>query len=300
MRAYSFYSIPFLSGLILFLSLIAFAINHFIYHFQGNNFFPDDMPVLTSIVLIVNLGLLVIFGKDSRASNSGIEFLYFFGVMSIIALATNAVQLTPFPTIDKQILSIEEYFHINIPEILTWINNHPNLKNILGFIYDTLPYQMSIIPLIIIANGQFDLLKEYYFLLLCTALIGFVFYYFFPTAAPASIINSPYFSSYQIATGLKFNQIHHHMIPTTNEGGLIAFPSFHSIWALLCVYLLKRWLVPCILLLTINILLIISCVLLGWHYVSDILAALIVLAISCYFLRLYKIDHRSTNFSHKS
>jgi hypothetical protein len=290
MRAHKLYNVPFLSILILFLCLIAFTINHFIYHFPGNNFFPDDMPLLTSIILLMNVGLLILFGKDSRASKSGIEFFYFFVVMSVIALASNAVQLTPFPTIDKQILTIEEYFHINIPQILAWTNNHPHLKVLLGFIYDTLPYQMAFIPLIIIASGQFDLLKEYYFLLLCTALIGFCFYYFFPTTAPASITNSPFFSLYQIATGLKFNQIHHHIVPTTTEGGLIAFPSFHTIWALLNVYLLKKWPVLWISLLIVNIMLIASCVLLGWHYVLDIISALILLAISFYWLKLYKIN----------
>ena len=33
-----------------------------------------------------------------------------------------------------------------------------------------------------------------YFLFITTALIGFTFYYFFPTTAPASIVNSPFFS----------------------------------------------------------------------------------------------------------
>ncbi|BCA95483.1 hypothetical protein TUM19329_18440 [Legionella antarctica] len=208
--------------------------------------------------------------------------------MSVIALATNAVQLTPFPTIDRKILSIEEFFGIHMSYIMKWTNGHTNLKTLLSIIYDSLPYQMSILPLIIIAAGRFHLIREYYFLLLFTTLLGFSFYYFFPTTAPASIVTSPFFSPAQIATGLKFNQIHNHMIPTTNEGGLIALPSFHTIWALLNVYLLKEWPVACILLLTINCLLIASCVLLGWHYVIDIIAAIFLVAISYYFLTFYK------------
>ncbi len=299
MRTQALYSLPFLSGLILFLSIIAFLVNHFIYQFPGNNFFPEDMPLLTSIILLINLGLILLFGKKSRASYAGLELFYFFVVMSIVALATNAVQLTPFPTIDKGIISFEEFFGIHMSSIMTWTNEHSNFKILLGIIYDSLPYQMSILPLIIIAAGRFYLIKEYYFLLLFTTLLGFSFYYFFPTTAPASMINSPFFSPAQIATGLKFNQIHHHITPTTNEGGLIALPSFHTIWALLGVYLLKEWTVPCVLLLIINCFLIASCVLLGWHYVIDIIAAIILVAISYYFLTFYKARKLSADLLNK-
>lgn len=289
MRMSSLSCLPALSGLIILFSIIALLVNFFIYQFPGNNFFPEHMLLLINIIILVNIGLFLMYGKKSRAYYSGIEFFYFFTVMSIIALATNAVQLTPFSTIDREILTFEHYFHIDIPAILSWTDKHPGLRNVLVFIYDTLPYQMSLLPLAVIASGRFALMKEYYFLLLITTLTGFTFYYFFPTTAPASIVNSPFFSPEQIATGLKFNQIHHHQLPTTNEGGLIALPSFHTIWALLCVYLLKEWTIPWLLLLIVNILLIASCVLLGWHYVSDVLGAFIVTAFSFYCLTFYKI-----------
>ncbi len=288
MRISNLCSLPFLSGIIVFLSLIILLINNFTYQFPGNNFFPDHMFLLTSILLLVNCGLILIFGIESKISRRGIEFFYFFIIMSVIALATNAVQLTPFPTIDKKILSIELYFNIDTPAILAWTNEHQYFKNLLGFIYDTLPYQMSLLPLIVIIAGKFYLVKEYYFLMLVTTLLGFIFYYFLPTTAPASIIDSPFFMPEQIATGFKFNQIHHYITPTTNEGGLIALPSYHTIWALLCVYLLKEWTIPCIFLLIINILLIASCVLLGWHYVTDVVAAIILTSIGFALLPFYK------------
>lgn len=288
MRISNFCSLPFLSGIIVFLSLIILLRNEFTYQFSGNNFFPEHMFVLTSILVLVNCGLVLLFGIKSKISRRGIELFYLFIIMSVIALATNAVQLTPFATIDKKILDIEHYFHIDLPGVIAWTNAHPYFRNILGFIYDTLPYQMSILPLIVIITGKFSLVKEYYFLMLITTLIGFTLYYFFPTTAPASVINSPLFMPEQIATGLKFNQIHHHITPSTNEGGLIALPSYHTIWALLCVYLLKDWVLPCIVLFSMNILLIASCVLLGWHYVTDVVAAIVLTAMAFALLPCYK------------
>lgn len=205
--------------------------------------------------------------------------------MVIIAVATISVQLTPFPVIDQYIVRLEASVGINISSIVSWTNDHPLLKTWLGTIYDSLAYQMSIIPLLVLFSCRFHLLREYYFLLLSTVLIGFGFYYFFPTAAPASIFNHDLFESSQIATGLKFSELHRHIVPTTNEGGLIAFPSFHAIWAILCVNLLREWPIPCIILAVINTVLIAACVLLGWHYVTDIVGSLIVLFVSYFALK---------------
>lgn len=197
--------------------------------------------------------------------------------MCIIALVTNAVQYTPFPPIDEYILKFEVRLGIKMPAILAWLYHHPTFKTLLNFIYDSLPYQMTYIPLALILLGKKTYIREYYFLLLISALMGFSFYYFFPTTAPASIINSDYFSEAQHATELKFIQIHQHIAPTTLDGGLIALPSFHAIWAWLCLYAVRGWPIIFFTLLPVNCLLILSCVLLGWHYFLDIVSAWILI-----------------------
>ncbi|HAT1822176.1 TPA: phosphatase PAP2 family protein [Legionella pneumophila] len=281
-----------LAGTIVSLSLIALIINYTIYQFPGNNYFPPNTPVMACIILLNYIGMILVFGKNNRVTRSGLELINFFVVMSIIALATNAVQLTPFSPIDKQIIKLEAQWGINMVSILEWTNKYQYFKYLLAIIYDTLPYQMSILPLCVIVSGRFYILKDYYFLLLSTTLLGFTFYYFFPTTAPASEIQNSLFAPEQIATGLKFHQIHHYIQPTTIEGGLIALPSFHAIWAILCVYLIKDWFIPCLLLSIINVLLILSCVLLGWHYPVDISAAIILVGLSYYLLTLVKVKSR--------
>lgn len=285
MRQVSSRCISSLAGFILFFSFIALFINYFIYQFPGNNYFPDNVVPFGIFLVLLNLGLHLSFAKDSKACQIGNELIYFFVVMAIIAMATNAVQLTPFPIIDQYIVTLEARVGIDTSSIVSWTNAHPQFKALLSTIYDSLAYQMSIIPLLVLFSCRVHLLREYYFLLLCTVLLGFAFYYFFPTTAPASIFNHALFNSSQIATGLKFSELHHYIVPTTNEGGLIALPSFHAIWAILCVNLLREWPIACIVLAVINVMLIASCVLLGWHYSTDILGSLIVLFISYFALK---------------
>ena len=198
-------------------------------------------------------------------------------VMGAIGLLTNAVQFTPFPPIDKYVIAFEHSLHIDMSQIVAWTAKHTWLQKKLAEIYDSLPYQMSILPVVIAIFGQFDKLREYLCLMLISTIIGFEFYYFFPTTAPASNLYSPFFSPEQLATGIKFTEIHNHLSPSTIEGGMIALPSFHVIWAWLCVYLVRGYKFLFILLLPINLVLVLSCVLLGWHYPSDVLGSLIVI-----------------------
>ena len=283
---------------LLLLAFSAFAINFFYYRYPGNNYFPIHTPFIALSLLLMYLGSILQFGHTSKLAARLKEVIIFFIIMSLLAIATNAVQFTPFPTIDQKILSYETSHHIDSTGIMLWTNNRPLLKELLEFIYDTLPYQMSYLPLLIIAAGQFHYVREYYFLLLLTAIIGFTFYYFFPTTAPASIIASPLFSEAQRATGLKFMQIHHYLQPTTLQGGMIALPSFHTIWAWGCLLLLRGYPILFMLMLPVNLLLIASCVLLGWHYPFDLLGSVIVIVLA-HSMFYYSQKKRLTNLRFK-
>ncbi|MFA6303287.1 MAG: phosphatase PAP2 family protein [Legionella sp.] len=274
-----------LAFLIIVLSCIALCVNYIFYQFPGNNYFPDQTYMVGIILVLINTGLMLSFKRQSYPCLVGKELIYLYLLMSVITLATNAIQLTPFTPIDKHIVAFERLFAINMISIMDWVDKYPTLKYILGLSYDTLPYQMTFIPLCIIALGRFQLIRNYYFLMLCSTLIGFVFYYFLPTTAPASVYKASLFDLKQVATGFKFFEIHHHISPTTKEGGLIAMPSFHVVWALFMIYLVKEWKVLLVLSTLVNGLLIISCVALGWHYPSDIIGGFIVTWLSFYFLK---------------
>lgn len=222
------------------LALVALSVNYFIYKFPGNNYFPPDTLLIAILLFLGFLGSYLQFGRNSIAVKMTRELIYYFLVMSTIAFATNAVQYTPFAPIDDTLIEMEARLNINIISIVAWAQHYPWLIQMLVYIYDSLPYQMSILPLVAIGMRQFPYLREYYCLLLISAVLGFTIYYFYPTLAPATALNSDFFSQAQYATGIKFREIHQHIPPSTIEGGMIAFPSFHAIWAWLCLYLI-RW-----------------------------------------------------------
>lgn len=281
-----------LAYLIFFLSCCAFFINSLHYQYIGNSYFPPNTVGLFSLILLASLGCQLQFGQLHFSIQITRELVHFYLVMAIIALATTAVQFTPFQPIDTKLISIENLLHIPFVSLLNWTTQHPQFHLFLCIIYDTLPLQMIYIPLIIIFMCKNEsVIDEYYFLLLCSSLLGFLIYYFWPTTAPASNIIGPEFLEVQYATGNKFWEIHQGLKPSTNEGGLIAFPSFHVIWAWFCVYLIKPWRIAFYFLLSINCILFASCILLGWHYPIDLLGSFFIIICSHLAYRFFYKHH---------
>lgn len=264
------------------LSMVLFTINYLLFNYQGNDYFPSvTFSIGLSLVLIL-AGLKLQFQHATILERMIKEALVYFMVMAVIALFTNAIQLTPFKPIDKHIMRFENLMSFDLVKLMAWTAQHEYFHTLLDFIYKTIAVQMGYIPLIVIFGRQFIYAREFFCLLLLSALIGFTFYYFFPTTAPASMMHSPYFTIEQHMTGIKFNEIHHYLLPSSSDGGLIALPSFHAIWAWYCVYLLRCWPIAQALLLPFNALLVLSCVLLGWHYVSDLIGSLLIIILTQY------------------
>lgn len=279
-----------LALIIFLLSCLALFLNFIIFQYIGNSYFPPHTIELFSLTLLISLGCQLQFGKLHFSIQITRELVHFYLVMAVIALATTAIQFTPFNPIDAQLVSIEDKLNIPFIGLLNWTAQHPVFQYMLCIIYDTLPLQMTYLPLLIIFMCKDEaIIDEYYFLLLCSSLLGFGVYYFWPTTAPASNIFGPQFLEVQYATGIKFWEIHQGLQPSTNEGGLIAFPSFHVIWAWFCTYLIRPWPKAFYFLLSINCLLFSSCILLGWHYPLDLLGSFIIIVISH---RAYRLVHR--------
>ena len=182
------------------------------------------------------------------------------------------VSYTPFAPIDAFLVKSDASLHLSVSAGMQWVQLHPWLKACLTFCYGTLELFLLLTLIVLIVYRRYTLLYEYYSLLVISACIGYAIYYFFPTTAPASIVQSPYFLERQYATGLKFNQLHQYQLQTTSEGGLIAFPSFHIIWTWLLVYAVRCWPMALIACSFYGMMVTFACVLLGWHYWVDLWA----------------------------
>lgn len=269
----------FLSAMIGLSILFMHMVNIIFYQYAPIEYISNNLIFFCFMQLgLIYLGCTLLLPNQHFILKKLTGFIIIFSVTSLIAVYTSAIQLTPYSPIDNHLVLVDKLLGINTPQILKFTYQHPYLERVFHFSYSLISIELAFTLLLMAFCNQKKNQEAFIFLLLSSALIGFSFYYFFPTTAPASILQSPFFLEHQYLTNLKF-QLLHHYLPTHQlvEGGLIAMPSFHCIWALLCQYILTRqnkklglFIFP------VNFCLILSCLFLGWHYLSDIIVSLII------------------------
>lgn len=288
--------LKFFSLLIILASIIMFTVNKYWYHFPGLFYFEPSFLELCLLFYMVRYGLKIQFGlSDDLVFLKFLKEISIYSfIIALLIFSTSAIQYTPFQPIDKQILALEHYLHLDLNASITWLAEKKEAHRIASFLYDSVCFQVLLFPLWVMLCRKYEILYEFYFLVLITWLIGSFVYYLFPTTAPASVIDSHYFIESQRATGLKFWQLHHYIQPVTEDGGMVAMPSFHVIWGWLAVYILRPWPIVFVPMLVINAAMFASCALLGWHYFLDIVGSAVTLLFShvifflCHKLRYFK------------
>ncbi len=266
-----------LSGIVVLVSFLSLACNHWLFHYPGNNYYPESSFRVGITLLLLYMAAYIQTGRASRLSQITAHLLAYYGLLALLALLTNAAQFTPFEPIDHHIAAFEP---VRLLPLVAWTKHHFFLRNMLAHIYNSLTYEMLVLPLFLALCLKRNYLYEYFILMLLTALIGFGFYYFYPSSGPGSIYKPDYFVPCQLATGLKFFQIHHHIQPSTAEGGMIALPSYHVIWAWLSVYSIRFIRPLYYMLLPYNALIVLACISLGWHYLIDVFGSALVLILA--------------------
>ncbi|HCA89847.1 MAG: hypothetical protein CMF38_04385 [Legionellaceae bacterium] len=292
----SYYCFVILSIFIVLARETCIGLNNWLYGFQGNYYFSNDKYLSLLYLGLICWGFRLFFDERNKFRLYVDYIFLLYCTMTLIALFVDAIQLTPFTPIDSYLVQFERYLGVDILVFMSWTAEHTWFKQWLVMAYISLDKQLLVLPLLMIVAGQFKRLMTFFCLLLISTLIGFSVYYFLPTTAPASILTSTLFTPEQYATGIKFREIHQHLLPSTIEGGLISMPSFHVIWAWLCLYLIYPWPIARYLLIINNSVLALSCVLLGWHYVLDIIGSVLVIILSHIIYQKY-MAYRLTNIT---
>jgi membrane-associated phospholipid phosphatase len=274
------------------LALILYGINRWGLQYESVPLFIDvsfgnllfDGVVLILCVIMFTYGIYI-----QQENPRGATFIW--GLSSIILTAlnnvafVNGVALTPFHPIDQVLLNADLAFGLNTLTLLQWMHQEPFLRKVMWFSYQTLVIELFCIPFVLAALNARQALRVFLNAVLFSSFIGGMIYYFFPTIAPAGILHSPYFIQDQKNVGMHFYQLHHYLKITALNGGLIAFPSFHVVWAVLLTYATYQYKIIFYPLMVFNALLIVSTVVLGWHYGVDVIAGAIVAVMSIWFAK---------------
>ena len=275
-------------------ALIVLCMNHYSLNlyvptlFLGS--FPQQTPVAIAIELASAFAFLIFIMKEQEKAPRHFSLMWWGFAMFGWSLFSNificeVLFSTPFSPIDNSLVKIDQWMGINTPALMAWTHQHPLFFKLLTLDYKSIAPQIFFIPLVLTTVFSSEKTAQVFYIAnMLIIIVGCMIYYFFPTVSPAGVYQSVYFSKPEQDTAIRFYEVHHHLKITVFDGGLIAFPSFHVMWAVLLTYAcrtLHKWIFYPVL--CINSLMILSTLLLGWHYLIDVIAAFLLVAVAIVF-----------------
>jgi membrane-associated phospholipid phosphatase len=262
------------------LGTLEVLINEIFFHYTGDLYIPSIFLWISPIILALTCLAFYAEQHTPRLAYFTKTYGIYFFIVLVMDWLTTGTQFTPFPPIDHALVLADQALGFNSIAVLNWTYAHPHILSLMNQSYSSLGYEMFFLPLIMAISMEKAAVHRYFLAAIISFLIATSIYYFFPTTALTGVLHSPHFLPSQHATYLKFFQVHHRLPVSTYDGGLIAFPSCHVVWAILLIVLCqnKKWLFYPIL--CFNAIIILSTVMLGWHYMLDVLGAGVVVMLS--------------------
>lgn len=177
------------------------------------------------------------------------------------------------PYIDATLAAIDAWFGLSASETVTFVGSHPLLHTVLAYAYGTMGVQ-TLLVVLCVKRPQVFLTR-----MILGALVMAACFAFWPAQGSCVYFNLPvpdyYAQVLRDLDGLQRGQV----INLGKITGIVTFPSFHTIWAVLLAAAFwptrLRW--PA---LALNGLVIASVVPIGMHYYADLAAGILIAAIA--------------------
>ena len=273
------------SALLVFLSCLLLLINSLTTQYPVVHFpwLAIKDPSLFPCTLIFIYGLYL--SKQSAHLSLIFKSLGLHCLISLVMLiAASGVYTTPFPLHDDWLNNLNSIFHFDTLRFMNLFNSKWWLQITFELIYNFLLLALLVLPIVFAVLGYAT--RVYTFTLACliACLMGYGLYYFFPSSAPASILHSIYFPRTSLHLSQSFYLVHHYQTASVFVG-FISIPSFHTIWATIMVCMVWKH-KSFYLLFAFSILVVISTLTTGWHFLIDDMVALPIGLISFMLARI--------------
>jgi hypothetical protein len=190
---------------------------------------------------------------------------------------------SPVGMSDGLLAGVDRALGLEVPDVLAFMKDYPRLSQLLDVCYDLLLALVVLAILLPPLCGHMRRAKEYLITGIVSALITFPVFAAFQAEGPWSQYGYPPRADQQryMATFTEVKADRWVELGFSHTDGLITFPSFHAVLAVLAAFALwpirrVRW--PAAVLAG---LIVISTVTTGWHYTADVVAGLVIAALAC-------------------
>lgn len=206
-----------------------------------------------------------------------------------------AVATTHRPLADPSLIQADLVFGFYAPDFVAWIRTHHALNVVLTVVYDTLLPQTILAIAVLGFSGDRQSLDRFILRFMVCALVTVALFFFFPATGPFAAFGfSPNADQARYLDHLQSLREGRRLVVTWhNAEGLITFPSFHTTWAILLALAFRRKAVLFTLSAILNALVIVSTLTTGWHYLSDVLAGILIAVAALPLLNLLEKRQRA-------
>jgi membrane-associated phospholipid phosphatase len=198
------------------------------------------------------------------------------------------------PLIDHQLARLDHLIGFDWPGIFDWITRQKKLETLLQLAYKCTTIQTGVIVILTALLAPRGHLAEFVFLFVSSILIVLVIACFFPAEGAFYYYGKQDFpGAKDISDFLALRTGSISKINIFHLQGLIAFPSFHACMAIMFCYAVRSSRILTVLALPLNGVVLFSAIYWGGHYLTDLLAATLLMLILIGYsrsIRFYPAD----------
>jgi hypothetical protein len=192
------------------------------------------------------------------------------------------------PLIDPHLIEADAVLGYHWPSVVAWLAQYPGFATVLGYIYHSSLVQILLTIILLSALSREVVLHRFLLVGIITLVIAVAIWWVIPSVGPSAFQSIP--EADRLATGLYFNPAYGQFLLNLVEvgprqispeviTGVVAFPSYHMIMALMVVWFL-RGTFAFLPLAGVNTLMIPATLTHGGHHLVDLIAGLAVFALS--------------------
>lgn len=174
------------------------------------------------------------------------------------------------PLITSSLANMDSYLNFYTPTLISWFSNHHGLSLIFAWIYSSLLFQNVFTLLLLSTPGKTVYLESYMMQYMIAAVLTIIICAVFPAVGTYAWYNLPTTPD-QLSDLERLYELRRHIVALGKANGIATFPSFHTAAAVLITYAFRHQstflFIP---ILTLNMLMIFSCLSHGGHFLVDI------------------------------
>jgi len=246
---------------------------------QGLHFPLED--ALSPLVIAGVLGTVAVYYHRRReesfvaCANALLHITLYTACYSVLMYAAAALNA---PLIDGWLMRCDALAHVHVLDMMAWAAANPQIEMALRIAYNSLLLQTPLVIVILGFSGDRRSLEQFVLQFMLGTWICLVVFCLWPAAGP--------FSGYGFAPNATqaryldhFHQLREGvrtLVTWRNAEGLITFPSFHTTWAIILAWAMRKrhWLF--VLSGIVNAGVILATMTTGWHYFTDVVGGMLL------------------------